>query len=99
MRVIDVFVDELDLRKLGFEGVYPAATGRPAFEHDLVEIDAADRQEPAVADAKKERLQDKITALRARMKELEIIEVQLNATPDKQTDKQISRSPISMRLP
>jgi hypothetical protein len=33
------------------------------------------------------------------MKELETIEVQLNATPDKQTDKQISRSPISMRLP
>jgi transposase len=30
VRVIDVFVDELDLRKLGFAGVDPAATGRPA---------------------------------------------------------------------
>lgn len=29
-RVIDVFVDELDLRALGFE-VVPAATGRPAY--------------------------------------------------------------------
>ena len=30
-RVVDVFVDELDLRKLGFDGVDPAATGRPAY--------------------------------------------------------------------
>jgi transposase len=30
VRVIDVFVDELDLRALGFEGVDPEATGRPA---------------------------------------------------------------------
>lgn len=29
-RVIDVFVDELDLRSLGFE-IVPAATGRPAY--------------------------------------------------------------------
>jgi len=31
VRVIDVFVDELDLRALGFEGVAPEATGRPAY--------------------------------------------------------------------
>ena len=31
VRVVDVFVDELDLGKLGFEGVEPAATGRPAY--------------------------------------------------------------------
>src|SRR5882757_2615758 len=31
VRVIDVFVDELDLRKLGFTGVDPEATGRPAY--------------------------------------------------------------------
>src|SRR6202140_1586343 len=31
VRVIDVFVDELDLRKLGFKGVDPSATGRPAY--------------------------------------------------------------------
>ena len=31
VRVVDVFVDELDLRGLGFEGMKPAATGRPAY--------------------------------------------------------------------
>ncbi|VVO61521.1 IS1182 family transposase ISPpu16 [Pseudomonas fluorescens] len=31
VRVVDVFVDELDLGALGFEGVDPAATGRPAY--------------------------------------------------------------------
>ena len=31
VRVVDVFVDELDLGQLGFEGVAPAATGRPAY--------------------------------------------------------------------
>ena len=31
MRVIDVFVDELDLGALGFDGVIPEATGRPAY--------------------------------------------------------------------
>src|SRR5210317_1547115 len=31
VRVIDVFIDELDLSKLGFEGVDPHATGRPAY--------------------------------------------------------------------
>jgi transposase len=31
VRVIEVFVDELDLGKLGFRGVDPQATGRPAY--------------------------------------------------------------------
>jgi len=31
VRVIDVFVDQLDLGALGFSGVDPAATGRPAY--------------------------------------------------------------------
>ena len=31
VRVVDVFVDELDLGELGFEGVEPSATGRPAY--------------------------------------------------------------------
>jgi len=35
VRVVEVFVDELDLGGLGFEGVDPAATGRPAY-HPLV---------------------------------------------------------------
>jgi hypothetical protein len=30
-RVIDAFVDAPDLRKLGFEGMDPAETGRPAY--------------------------------------------------------------------
>lgn len=31
VRVVDVFVDELDLAKLGFDSVIPAETGRPAY--------------------------------------------------------------------
>jgi transposase len=31
VRVIDVVVDELDLAALGFDGVDPEATGRPAY--------------------------------------------------------------------
>lgn len=197
VRVVDVFVDELDLGKLGFSGVDPAATGRPAyhpavllklyiygylnriqssrrlereaqrnvelmwltgrlmpdfktianFRKDngrairnvcrqfvvlcqqlnlfsealvaidgskfkavnnrdrnftsaklqrrmqeiessitryLTALDTADRQEPDVAQAKTERLEDKIAALKARMQELKEVEVQLNETPDKQ---------------
>ena len=33
VRVVDAFVDALDLAELGFEGVEPAATGRPAITH------------------------------------------------------------------
>ena len=32
VRVIDVFVDELGLFELGFEGMEPEATGRPAYD-------------------------------------------------------------------
>ena len=31
VRAVDVFVDALELRDLGFEGVDPAGTGRPAY--------------------------------------------------------------------
>ena len=31
VRVIEVFIDELDLASLGFSGMTPAATGRPAY--------------------------------------------------------------------
>ena len=31
VRVIEAFIDELDLKALGFEGVMPEATGRPAY--------------------------------------------------------------------
>ena len=197
VRIVDVFVDELDMGKLGFEGVEPAITGRPAyhpavllkiyiygylnriqssrrleketqrnvelmwlvgrltpdfktiarFRKDngkairsvcrqfivlcqqlglfsealvaidgskfkavnnrdrnftsaklqrrmeeiessinryLTALDTADRQEPSVAQAKTERLQDKIAALKEQMKGLKDIQDQLNKTPDKQ---------------
>lgn len=197
VRVVDVFVDELDLVKLGFEGAIPADTGRPAyhpaillkiyiygylnripssrrlereaqrnvelmwltgrlmpdfktianfrkdnskairgvcrqfvvlcqqlglFEENLVAIDGSkfkavnnrdrnftsaklkrrmeeiessinryltaldetDRQEPSVAQPKAARLQEKIDKLKAQMKELQVIETQLNESPDKQ---------------
>jgi transposase len=35
VRVIDAFVDALDLAELGFEGVEPAATGRPSYHPSL----------------------------------------------------------------
>jgi transposase len=197
VRVVDVFVDELDLSQLGFEGVDPATTGRPAyhpaillkiyiygylnriqssrrlereaqrnvelmwltgrlmpdfktianFRKDngkairkvcrqfvvlcqqlglfadalvaidgskfkavnhrdrnftsaklqrrmeeiessinryLVDLDAADRQEPATAKLRRERLEDKIAALKTQMQALKEVEVVLNETPDKQ---------------
>ena len=31
VRVVDVFVDELKLRRLGFDGAEPASTGRPSY--------------------------------------------------------------------
>jgi transposase len=197
VRVVDVFVDELDLGKLGFNGVDPAATGRPSYHPEvllkiyiygylnriqssrrlereaqrnvelmwltarltpdfktianfrkdngrairgvcrqfvvlcqqlglfsealvaidgskfkavnnrdrnftsaklqrrmeeiessidryLAAMDTADRQEPSVAKAKTERLQDKIAALKAQMRKLKQIETRLTETPDKQ---------------
>jgi transposase len=36
VRVIEVFVEELDLGALGFEGVIPEATGRPAYHPGLL---------------------------------------------------------------
>jgi hypothetical protein len=61
----------------------------------FTELDTADRQEPSAAQAKIERLQDKIAALKAQMKALKDIEVQLNQTPD----KQISLTDIEFRFP
>jgi transposase len=36
VRVIDVFVDELDLGELGFNGVDPKATGRPSYHPSVL---------------------------------------------------------------
>ena len=36
VRVIDVFVDELDLAELGFDGVAPETTGRPGYHPSVL---------------------------------------------------------------
>jgi transposase len=36
VRAIDAFVNALDLAEVGFEGVEPAATGRPAYHPSLL---------------------------------------------------------------
>jgi len=36
VRVIDVFVDELDLAELGFDGIDPEATGRPSYHPSVL---------------------------------------------------------------
>lgn len=36
VRVVDVFVDELDLDQMGFDGVNPAETGRPAYHPSVL---------------------------------------------------------------
>lgn len=162
VRVIDVFVDELKLEKVGSEGTLPAATGRPAYhpatllklylygylnriqssrrlereaqrnlelmwlmrrlapdfktiaddgskfkavnnrdknftsakmqrrmaqieeniERYLAAMDTADRSEPEVAQLKKARLQDKISALKAQMQQLKATEARMLASPD-----------------
>ena len=52
VRVIDVFVEELDLGALGFEGVVPEATGRPAYhpgvllKNPRLRLHQPDRLEP-----------------------------------------------------
>src|SRR3954466_8214910 len=38
VRVIEVFIDELDLTALGFSGMTPAATGRPAYHPSTLKI-------------------------------------------------------------
>ena len=50
----------------------------------LTALDEADRQEPSIAQPKAGRLQEKIDKLKAQMKELQVIETQLNESPDKQ---------------
>jgi hypothetical protein len=55
VRAIDVFVDGLDLAKLGFDGVAPLATGRPAY-HPATLL--------KVPEPKTTRLKEKIAKLR-----------------------------------
>lgn len=36
VRVVDAFVDELDLAAAGFDGMVPASTGRPAYHPSVL---------------------------------------------------------------
>ena len=36
VRAVDAFVDVLNLRKLGFDGVVPEATGRPSYHPSVL---------------------------------------------------------------
>lgn len=36
VRVIEAFIDECDLRHLGFQGVDPHATGRPSYHPSIL---------------------------------------------------------------
>jgi hypothetical protein len=68
VRVIDVFVEELDLGALGFEGVVPEATGRPAYHPGvLLKI-----------------MQEKIAALREQMAAFKALEPVVHAAPGQQ---------------
>ena len=44
VRVVEVFIDELDLAALGFSGMRPAATGRPAYQIPMHADQAAAHQ-------------------------------------------------------
>src|ERR1017187_6130510 len=55
-----------------------------SIERYLRAMDTADRAEPEVAALKKERLQEKIEALKQRMEELKAVDAQLRTTPDQQ---------------
>ena len=53
----------------------------------LKDLETADRQEPEIKQHRTERLQEKITKLKAQMKQLSAIKEQLNAAPDHQISK------------
>src|SRR4029079_11538594 len=55
-----------------------------SIERYLVAMDTADRAEPEIAELKKERLQEKIAALKQQRQHLKQLEVQMLASPDQQ---------------
>src|ERR1700684_1267230 len=55
-----------------------------SIESYLRALDTADRAQPEVPALKKGRLQEKIEALKQQMEKLKAIEMQMNASPDKQ---------------
>ena len=55
-----------------------------SIERYLASLDAADRDEPAAAQSKSVRINEKIAALKDKMKRLKDLETKMNAAPDKQ---------------
>ena len=55
-----------------------------SIDRYLAALETADLQEPDIAEAKTERLQEKIAKLKQQMEKLDTIEAQLQETPDKQ---------------
>ena len=55
-----------------------------SIDRYLAALETADLQEPDIAEAKTERLQEKIAKLKQQMEQLDSIEAQLQETPDKQ---------------
>jgi hypothetical protein len=96
VRVVDAFVAALDLVELGFDGVEPAATGRPAYHPStlqleesvarcLSQLDTIDLQEPSEELAiKTEYLKEKLAKLESEMQRLAAMEQLMLASPDQQ---------------
>ncbi len=55
-----------------------------SIERYLGQLDSADREEPSVAEAKTERLNEKLAALKKEMARLKVLEKQMLKAPDKQ---------------
>jgi len=55
-----------------------------SIQRYLAQLDTADRQEPAVPETKRSRLQDKIARLKQEMERLQALEVERLAAPDQQ---------------
>jgi transposase len=55
-----------------------------SIDRYLSQLDTADRQEPAIAEARTERLQEKIAALKEEQQHLRELEAQVQEAPDKQ---------------
>ena len=106
VRVVEAFIDELELGALGFEGVQPASTGRPAYHPSTLlkiylygylnrvqsALDRADRDESDVAEARTTRIKDKIARLRQQMQALQ-------AMKEKVQDARAGQLPANRHAP
>jgi hypothetical protein len=95
VRVIDVFVEELDLKKLGFDRTEPALTGRPAYSPAtllkiyiygyLNRVQSSRRLEAAaVLPGRVAHLKDKITKVKQQIQALNEIGERMKASEDGQ---------------